>query len=367
MAGEKKFMKEALRLAARGRGHVEPNPMVGAVIVRGGRVIGRGWHRKFGGRHAEVEALDSCANPKGADMFVTLEPCSRYGKTPPCTGAIVKAGLKRVVVACKDPTEGQKGKGLQALRRAGIEVETGLLEEEAQLLNAPFFKRTTTGLPYVTVKWAMSLDGKIATALGESAWISSEASRRVVHSLRGEMDAVLVGVNTVIRDDPLLTARHVRAKRTSARVVLDSMARTPLDSTLVQTASSVDTLIVVSPDAPKARTAALEKAGCAILPVRTRRKGFIELVDLLEFLGRRHFTNVLIEGGGEVIASAFEDRVVDRVLAFIAPKVIGGRKAVSPVEGVGVGKIRQAVTLTRTKVHRIGDDTLLEGLVQYPD
>ncbi len=366
MTGEK-FMKEALRLAAKGRGHVEPNPMVGAVIVRGGKIVGSGWHRKFGGKHAEIEALDSCANPKGAGMYVTLEPCSRHGKTPPCTEAIIRAGLKRVVVACKDPTEQQKGRGVRALKKAGIEVETGLLEEEARFLNAPFFKHVTTGIPYVTVKWAMSLDGKIATALGESAWISSEASRRLVHRLRGEMDAVVVGVNTVIRDDPLLTARHVRAKRTPARIVLDSMARTPIGSSLAQTASSVDTLIVVSHEAPKARTAALEKAGCAILPVRVRRKGYIELLDLLEFLGRRHFTNVLIEGGGEVIASAFEDRVVDRVLAFIAPKVIGGRSAVSPVEGVGVGKIRQAVTLSRTKVHRIGDDTLLEGLVQYPD
>lgn len=366
MSGEK-YMKEALRHAAKGRGRVEPNPMVGAVIVRGGKVVGSGWHRKFGGKHAEIEALDSCARPKGAEMYVTLEPCSRLGKTPPCTEAIIKAGLKRVVVACKDPTEQQKGRGILALRKAGIEVETGLLEEEARFLNAPFFKHVTTGIPYVTVKWAMSLDGKIATALGESAWISSEASRRLVHKLRGEMDAVVVGVNTVIRDDPLLTARHVKAKRTPARIVLDSMARTPIGSSLAQTATSVDTLIVTSTDAPRSRVAALERAGCAILPVRVRKKGYIELLDLLEFLGRRHFTNVLIEGGGEVIASAFEDRVVDRVFAFIAPKVLGGRGAVSPVEGVGVGKIRQAVTLTRTKVHRIGDDTLLEGLVQYPD
>ena len=366
MTGEK-FMKEALRLAAKGRGHVEPNPMVGAVIVRRGKVIGSGWHRRFGGKHAEVEALESCANPKGAEMYVTLEPCSRHGKTPPCTDAIIKAGIKRVVVACKDPSEKQKGRGIRALKKAGIEVETGLMEEEAQHLNAPFFKLETTGIPYVTVKWAMSLDGKIATALGESAWISNEKSRQMVHRLRSEMDAVVVGVNTVVRDDPLLTVRHVRPKRTPARIVLDSMARTPLKSSLVQTATSVDTLIVVSHEAPQARTAALEKAGCALLPVRTRKKGYIELVDLLEFLGRRHFTNVLIEGGGEVIASAFEDRVVDRVLAFVAPKVIGGREAVSPVEGVGVGKIRQAVTLTRTKVHRIGDDTMIEGLVEYPD
>jgi len=365
MKRDETFMKEALRLARKGRGMVEPNPLVGAVIVKRGKVTGKGYHRKFGGKHAEVLALESCANPRGAAMYVTLEPCAHHGKTPPCTNAIINAGIRRVVAACKDPATA-KGKGFRKLRAAGIEVEAGILKEEAYALNAPFFKLAATKLPYVTVKWAMSLDGKIATVSGNSAWISNEKSRRLVHGLRANMDAIMVGVNTVVRDDPLLTVRHVRTKRAPVRIVLDYAAKTPLSSSLVQTASSVDTLIVCSTTAPQKRVDALEDANCVVLEVNTRTKKYIDLRNLLEFLGKRHFTNVLIEGGGEVIASAFEDCVVDRVFAFIAPKIIGGREAVSPVEGIGVEEMPRAVRLRDMRVRKIGTDLLMEGLVEYP-
>jgi len=367
MTREEKFMKEALRLAKKGSGSVEPNPLVGAVLVRQGKIVAKGWHRHFGGSHAEVDAIESCNTPKGTTMYVTLEPCAHHGKTPPCTDAIIKAGIRRVVAASKDPSPHNRGKGFRKLREAGIEVEVGILEKEALELNAPFFKLTTTGLPYITVKWAMSLDGKIAAASGDSAWISSEKSRILVHRLRSKMDAVVVGVNTVLRDDPLLTVRHVRSKRTPVRIVLDHEAHTPANSALAQTASSVDTLIVSSAGASTKRVDALEKAGCVVLRVNTRDKKYIDLRNFMEFLGRRHFTNVLIEGGGEVIASALEDRLVDRIFAFVAPKIVGGRKAVSPVEGVGVPTVGEAIRMKEMKVRHIGGDMLIQGLVEYPD
>lgn len=358
-------MREALRLARKGRGFVEPNPLVGAVIVKRGRVTGKGYHREFGGKHAEVLALESCTNPRGATMYVTLEPCAHHGKTPPCTDAIIRAGISRVMAACKDPAPHASGKGFRKLRKAGIEVDVGLFEDEAQALNAPFFKLVKTGVPYVTVKWAMTLDGKIATVTGDSAWISNEKSRQLVHRLRADMDAIVVGVNTVVRDDPLLTVRHTRIKRAPVRIVLDYAARTPLTSSLVQTSSSVDTMIVCAPDALAKRVNALEEAGCAVLKIETRSGRLIDLRKLVEFLGRRHFTNILIEGGGEVIASAFEDRLVDRVFAFTAPKIIGGRDAVSPVEGIGVEDMPRAVKLRNMRVRKIDTDLLMEGLVEY--
>jgi diaminohydroxyphosphoribosylaminopyrimidine deaminase/5-amino-6-(5-phosphoribosylamino)uracil reductase len=367
MKRDEKFMREALRLAEKGRGFVEPNPLVGAVIVKQGKVIGRGYHREFGGKHAEVVALESCANPKGATMYVTLEPCAHHGKTPPCTDAIIKAGIARVVAACRDQAPHVRGKGFAKLRRAGIEVDAGVLEDEALALNAPFFKLIATGIPYVTVKWAMTLDGKIATVTGDSAWISNEKSRQQVHKLRANMDAIVVGVNTVVRDDPLLTVRHARLKRAPVRIVLDYAARTPLTSSLVQTSSSVGTMIVCAPDALRKRVNALEEAGCAVLKIEPRRGRLIDVKKLFEFLGKRHFTNLLVEGGGEVIASAFEDRLVDRVFAFVAPKIIGGRDAISPVEGVGIEEMPRAISLRDVKVHRIDTDLLIEGLVQYPD
>ncbi len=366
MRQEEKFMREAMALAKKGQGRVEPNPLVGAVIVRRGEVIGRGCHRHFGGRHAEVRALQDCKNPRNAAMYVTLEPCSHHGKTPPCTDAIIKAGIRRVVAACKDPSPHANGRGFRKLRKAGIEVEVGILGDEARALNAPFFKLTTKGLPYVTVKYAMSLDGKIATVAGDSAWISNERSRLFVHKLRTNMDAIVVGVNTVLRDDPLLIVRHARVRRIPMRVILDATARTPLTSSVVQTATSVDTLIVASTKAPRERLEALQEAGCGMLQVKARKGKYIDLHSLFEFLGERHFTNVLIEGGGEVIASAFEDRLVDRAVVFVAPKIIGGRDAVTPVEGVGVPGMAQAVMLRKVKMRRLGDDMVVDGLVEYP-
>lgn len=366
MKEEERFMQEALRLAERGRGLVEPNPMVGAVIVRRGKLIGKGYHSKFGENHAEIEALADCVDHGKSTMYVTLEPCCHHGKTPPCTQAIISAGIRRVVVAYEDPSPNVKGEGVRALRKAGIKVEVGLLKKEAQALNAPYIKLVTAGVPYVTAKWAMSLDGKIATRTGESTWISSEESQHLAHKLRSGMDGIIVGINTVVRDNPLLTVRHARPKRTPVRIVLDTMARTPLASSLVQTARDVDTLIVASTKAPEERREALEEAGCGVLRVNTRMEKYIDLRNLLEFLGKKHFTNLLIEGGGEVLASAFGARLVDRLVAFVAPKVIGGRDAAGPVGGVGVSGLRDAVKLHEMKMRRIGGDLMIDALVRYP-
>jgi diaminohydroxyphosphoribosylaminopyrimidine deaminase/5-amino-6-(5-phosphoribosylamino)uracil reductase len=357
------FMRLALSLALKGRGYVEPNPLVGCVIVKGNKILGRGHHAKFGGPHAEINALKAVASPEDATMYVTLEPCCHWGKTPPCTDAIVKARIGEVVAACLDPNPKVNGKGLESLKKAGIKVRVGLLESEAKKTNAPYFKVTTTGIPYVIAKWAMTLDGKIATVTGDSKWISDEKARRYWHRFRATAAAVIVGVNTILRDDPLLTVRYAGTRRKLARIVLDAMARTPLTASVVRTASRVPTIIVVGGKAPLARRKALESAGCEVLRIGTKRGRFINLKSLLQVLGKRSFTTILIEGGGEVIASAFEDGVVDRVLCFVSPKIVGGRLAKSPVEGIGIRAVRDAVRLEEVKLKRFYDTFLIDGVV----
>jgi diaminohydroxyphosphoribosylaminopyrimidine deaminase/5-amino-6-(5-phosphoribosylamino)uracil reductase len=303
---DERWMSQALALAARGQGYVEPNPMVGCVIVRSGRLLGAGYHRRYGGPHAEIEALRQChRSPRGATVYVSLEPCCHFGKTPPCTEALIAAAVARVVAPLKDANELVAGKGFAALRKAGIQVDVGLLAERAAELNTPFFKLIRQHRPWVILKWAQSLDGKIATRTGESKWITDEACRTHAHRTRGRVDAVLVGIGTVLRDDPLLTCRLARPRRIAARVVLDSELRTPLRSRLVQTARQVPTWIFHGREAPSRRMRALERGGCQLQVVPSTARG-LSLPAVLDALGRRPMTNVLVEGGGRVLGSFFD-------------------------------------------------------------
>ncbi|MDW8079355.1 MAG: bifunctional diaminohydroxyphosphoribosylaminopyrimidine deaminase/5-amino-6-(5-phosphoribosylamino)uracil reductase RibD [Thermoguttaceae bacterium] len=356
-------MQRALELAARGRGWVEPNPMVGCVIARGAEVIAEGWHRRFGGPHAEVEAI-RMAGPraKGATLYVTLEPCCHFGKTPPCTCAILEAGISRVVASVVDPFPAVAGKGLEELRAAGVEVLCGVLEHEARSLLAPYLKLVGAGRPWVILKWAMTLDGKIATRTGKSRWISSPRSREVVHRLRGLVDAIIVGIGTVLADDPLLLPQ-VPGPRRPARVILDSRARLPAESQLVRTCQQAPVIVAVGPQASPDRTAMLQAAGCEVL--RFPQEDYqTRLLALLDELGRRKMTYVLVEGGAQVFASFFECGEVDEIHAFIAPKVFGGQSALGPVSGLGVAVPDEAWHLENPATEVLDGDIYVHGRVK---
>ncbi len=356
-------MRRALELAAKGQGWVEPNPMVGCVIARGAEIIGEGWHGRFGGPHAEVEALHMAGSrAAGATMYVTLEPCSHFGKTPPCTRAVLAAGVKRVVVAMKDPFPQVAGGGLAELQAAGVETECGLLEFEARQLNAPYLKLLETGRPWIIAKWAMSLDGKIANAGGESRWISNKKSREIVHKLRGRMDAIIVGRETALRDDPMLTARPP-GPRTALRIVLDTGAVLPPGSRLVRTAAEAPVLVAVGREAAESNRSRLQDAGCEVFECAGETH-VDRLQSLFDELGRRRMTNVLVEGGGRVLGSLFDARQIDEVHVFIAPKLIGGTKAASPFAGKGVERMAEALCLDVPEIEKIEDDVYVHGRVK---
>ncbi len=356
------LMRRALELARRGLGFVEPNPAVGAVIVADdGRVVGEGWHERFGGPHAEVMALAAAGEAaRGATLFVTLEPCCHFGKTPPCSRAVVAAGIRRVVVATADPAAHVNGGGLAELRAAGVDVEVGLMADDARRLIAPFAKLMTTGLPWVHAKWAMTLDGKLASKTGSSRWITNETSRAVVHQLRGRMDAIIVGIGTVLADDPLLTARPT-GPRTPMRIVLDSTARTPLESQLVRTARDVRTVVVATRHAPEDRCAALRAAGVEVLVVSKDSTGHPDLSVVLGELGRQRLTNILVEGGGQVLGHCFDTGAIDEVHAFIAPRLIGGASARTPLAGQGLAEMSEALRLDPATVEVLDGDIYLHG------
>ncbi len=348
------WMRRALQLAERGRGHVEPNPLVGAVIVRDEREISAGWHERFGGPHAEVNALATAGSAAaGATLYVTLEPCCHHGKTPPCTDAILRAGIRRVVAAMPDPFPAVAGKGLQRLCKAGLAVEVGLCLAEAEQLNAPYRKLLSTGRPWVHAKWAMTLDGKIATRTGDSRWISNEESRRLVHELRGRMDAIGVGIGTALADDPQLTARPA-GPRTAVRVVLDSSARLPLTSRLVRTATEVPTLVACSSVLGE-HAFRLRERGCEILELAAGQGG-VDVCALLDELGRRRMTNILVEGGAGVLGSFLDAGALDEVHVFVAPRLVGGAGALTPIAGRGVERIAEALQLARWQLQDVGGD-----------
>lgn len=362
------MMESALALARRGQGHVEPNPMVGAVMVSAAReVVGQGFHEKFGGPHAEVHALAQAgAAAQGGTLYVTLEPCCHHGKTPPCTEAVIRAGVARVVAATQDPFPAVAGAGFGVLRRAGVAVEVGLLEAEAKKLNAPFIMRVTQGRPWVIAKWAMSLDGKIATASGESKWITGEAARAHAHQTRGRVDGILVGVGTVLADDPLLTSRPP-GPRVAARIVLDRRLRTPLESQLVRTARQAPVLLVHAAAADPARRQALAAAGCECWPPPAGAPAD-QLAALLRELGtQRSFTNLLVEGGPGALGSFLEAGCVDEAHCYLAPKLVGGAAAPGPFGGAGVGALAEALRLEAfANAQPVGDDLFLQGRVKRP-
>ena len=371
------WMRYALELAKQGQGYVEPNPMVGCVVVRGGECVGAGYHQRFGGPHAEVRAFESCGAElfEGSTVYVTLEPCSHFGKTPPCVELLLKHRPSRVVVAMSDPFEQVSGAGIRRLREAQIETVVGVLEDQARALNAPYLKRIRTGLPWVIAKWAMTLDGAMATVSGDSKWISGEESRRQVHRLRGRVDAILVGSDTVLADDPMLTARLEPADgevlRRATRVVLDRRLRIPLSSGLVQTAREVPVKVVTL--VPQAndiqglkKVEELTKLGVVVerldRSLGEDSKGF--LTGALALIAKQGGTNVLLEGGARVFGGFFEAGLVDQVECYVAPKVLGGLGRRTPVEGSQERKwISQAVGFASGEWESIGGDIHFSGIV----
>jgi diaminohydroxyphosphoribosylaminopyrimidine deaminase/5-amino-6-(5-phosphoribosylamino)uracil reductase len=353
----KSFMREALVLAARGEGFVEPNPMVGCVIVRGGRVVGRGYHKRFGLAHAEVNALrEAGTRARESTAYVALEPCGHFGKTPPCVDALIAAGVRRVVAAMKDPNPLVAGRGFKKLRAAGIDVEVGVLAAEAKVLNSPFIKLITQKRPHVILKWAQSLDGRLATRTGDSKWISSLDSRKRVHELRARVDGVLVGINTVVADDPGLTARLAAPKRIATRIILDQHLRTPHGCKLVKTARKTPTIIFTSRKSRRASSHVKRylTAGCEIVDVGADRQGLL-LGEVLDELGRRQMANILVEGGSRVLGSFIQQRLADEAFVFVCPLLIGGGPVVEPLFD-GPSKIKGALRPTVRSLERIGPD-----------
>ena len=364
-ANAEDVMRRALELANRGIGLVEPNPPVGAVLIDDGlNFLGEGWHERFGGPHAEVVAISQAgAAARGSTLYVTLEPCCHQGKTPPCTDAIIAAGVKKCTVAMQDPFPQVAGGGIERLRAAGIEVEVGLLGAEARRLAAPFCKLVETALPYVHAKWAITLDGRIASRTGASKWISNRASRDIVHRLRGRMDAVIVGIGTVLADDPLLTARPA-GLRVAARVVFDSQARLRSDSQLVRTVDQAPVIVAAVVGAPaerieRLRASRVEVFECSAVPAPGALRP--DPVALLAELGRRRMTNVLVEGGGELLGSFFDRHLVDEVHVFVAPKLLGGQSAKSALAGTGREAPSELPDIERPEIELLDGDVYIHG------
>lgn len=331
------YMRRALKLARTRAGLTNPNPTVGAVVVKDGKVVGAGCHKKCGLPHAEVNALKSAGNKaKGADLYVTLEPCCHFGRTPPCTEAIIRAGIKRIVIAMKDPNPVNNGKGSGKLRRAGINIVIGVLKEDAEALNRPYIKFIKEKIPYVTLKMAESLDGKIATRTGDSKWITSEVSRRCVDRLRGRVDAVMVGSNTVLKDDPSLTCKIPGSKQ-PLRIIAGGISKIS-SSVKILSGTKVSEVLIAK-----------------------GANGRVDLRKLLKKLGKAGIMHLLVEGGGELAASFIKMSLVDQYLFFIAPKIIGGRDAVTSVEGTGIKNISEAVILKNMSVKKSGEDILIEA------
>lgn len=374
-------MRRAIELARNGEGAVEPNPQVGAVVVDDRlQLLGEGWHERFGGPHAEIHALARAGElARGATLYVTLEPCCHFGKTPPCVDSVLHAGVRRVVVAMQDPFPQVAGGGIARLRQAGVEVEVGLLESEVRALTAPFRKPIETGFPWVHAKWAMSLDGKIATRAGHSQWISNATSRAVAHRLRGRMDAIVVGIGTALADDPLLTARPA-GPRVATRVVVDSEARLPLQSQLVRTARQSPVFVATGPSAPADRVSALRDQGLQILrlpaaesptisqqvvsPPSAAKVSRPSLPHLLRELGACRFTNILVEGGSQLLGSFFDQNLIDEVHVFIAPKLIGGEVARTALGGTGLVHTPELPSIETVSIEVLEGDVYVRGVTR---
>ncbi len=362
------YMRMALELAGQARGRTSPNPLVGAVIVKDGEVVGRGYHLEAGTPHAEIHALNEAGDrAKGATLYVTLEPCSHFGRTPPCSEAVIRAGITDAYVAVQDPNPLVAGRGIKQMKEAGINVHVGILEEEARRLNEIFIKYITTRTPFVLLKTAMTLDGKIATGTGHSRWVTGDAARQKVHHLRDWYDAILVGVNTVLADNPALTCRLPEGGSDPIRIILDSKAKTPVDARVVTQESESPTYIVVTDKAPLDRIKTLSEGKAKIVRCDLDMYGRVDLRELMSKLGEMEITSLLVEGGAEVAASFLDYRLVDKVITFIEPKIVGGRQAPGPVGGFGKAMMDQAVPVTGVTYGQIGEDLFIEGYPQYSD
>lgn len=363
-----KFMEMALRLAKRGISSVEPNPAVGAIIIKANQIIGRGWHKKFGGPHAEINALKDCQSlgvtPNGATMYVTLEPCSHQGKTGPCTQAIISAGIAKVFIAMTDPSEHANGRGIEQLRQAGIEVQTGICQAKAKILNAPFVKYTTTGKCWVTLKWAQSIDGKVAWADGidDRRWISNKQSRRDVHKLRRRAQAILVGINTIIADDPLLTARPNKGNR-AARIVMDSYLKIPPDCQLIKTIDQSPVIVYTSLKTIQEKSLIaqeLSEKGVELLAYPDTGRSNLHF--LLAVLSNRGISQLLVEGGPTLLTSFLKENLADEIIVYVAPKILGSQSSVGITGPMAV--LSQAVGLYNVEVDRFGEDVRFRGLTE---
>ncbi|MEI6207560.1 MAG: bifunctional diaminohydroxyphosphoribosylaminopyrimidine deaminase/5-amino-6-(5-phosphoribosylamino)uracil reductase RibD [Desulfuromonadales bacterium] len=358
-----KFMKRAVTLARKGIGKTSPNPAVGCVIVKDGRIIGEGWHRRAGGPHAEVHALEKAGEAaRGADVYVTLEPCSHTGKTPPCSRALIRAGVRRVVAGVLDPNPKVNGAGLTELRQRGIETNCGVLEDECRAINRAFFKHVTTGLPFVTFKCAMTLDGKIATATGESRWVSCEQSRRYVHRMRSEHDAIMVGVDTIIADNPQLTVRHVKG-RNPVRVIVDTHLRTPESVGVIEGELAKGTIIATTESSPKMHLRYTQH-GAAIL-VCEEFDGRVSMSDLLRKLGETGIQSILLEGGSRLAGAMLKQALIDEFVLFIAPKILGS-DGFAPFALHGITSMDNACRLTFGHVAHIGQDLIVHAYPEKP-
>ena len=356
---DEKFMRPALKLARRGLGKVSPNPMVGAVVVKNGRIIAQGYHRAFGADHAEVDAFKNASeNVAGATLYVTLEPCAHFGKTPPCVNAIIERKIGRVVIGMQDPDRRVNGKSIALLKEKGIAVTVGVLESECRALNEIYVKHRSTGLPFVTLKWAQSLDGKIATAAGSSTWITSPPSLKLAHKLRATHDAILVGAGTILKDNPQLTTRLIRG-RNPLRVVLDSNLKLPEDRKVFQGLDKAPTLLATTAWDEKDKLAARRALGIEVSIVPPDADGRVDLKALLKMLGKRDISSLLVEGGAETITSFLRLGLADRVMAIIAPKIMG--KGTDAVGELNVTDPNLAPKLKFTKIYRSGDDLVVEG------
>jgi len=362
MTNDEYYMRRALKLAKKGEGRASPNPMVGALIVKDGMVIGAGYHACCGENHAEINAIAGTVESiAGADFYITLEPCTHYGRTPPCVDAVIRSKPGRVIIGALDPNPLVAGRGIALLQRHGIETTVGVLEAECRRLNEKFFKFMITGLPFITVKYAQTLDGRIATATGHSRWISSPESRRYTHRLRSAHDAILVGSGTVMLDDPELTVRLVKG-RNPLRIVLDSRLRIPLESRILQNQDQARTVIVSTKMAPKSNLKRLEEMGIELLFTNVTNKGKIDLPDLIMKLGKKGISSVLIEGGSSVITSVLREELADKLVVITAPKIVGN--GIEGVGDLGITNMDQALTLFPIKFKKIGADFLFEGKIK---
>lgn len=358
------FMRQTFRLAKKACGRTSPNPMVGAILVKDGKVVGKGYHKKAGEPHAEINAIKDAGDlSRDADLYVNLEPCSHYGRTPPCADAVIKAGINKVFIAIKDPNPEVAGSGIKRLREAGIKVETGILKDEALILNEAFIKHVTTGMPFVTLKAASSLDGRIATRTGDSKWITGEASRLHVHKMRDKVDAILVGIGTVDIDDPSLSTRLPNKKgRDPIRVIVDEELRISLSARVINPESKDSLIIATTEMAPAQKIEKLKMLGARILVLKSINK-MVPLKGLMKELGKTGITSLLIEGGSEIHASALREGIADKLAIFYAPKIIGGVSSIPVVGGRGSESLSDATELDRLTTKKFGADILIEGYI----